>query len=222
MSRSGCCHEAVGWVAAKRAAERAAPCARLRGALESDGVTLGQVVFVAVASGLGSGLLVGLLHMHHERKERMRDRRLAAADEFATAVIGCLSPIRIFLAADRRSDEGAQAARDAVDDVAVGYDDAIARSARVGLLFGASSPTGRAAAALMDACAAAKTELEAWRPDVADARRLRDEATDRLDEFTQAVHAGVVQGWRERFLISRQRADSDAADSTPDARSSVT
>lgn len=133
----------------------------------------------------------------------MRDRRLTAADALATAVIRSLSPIRVFLAANRSNAEEAQVARDATRDVADGYDDAIAHIARVDLLFGVSTPTGKAAAALMDACAAAKKELDAWPSDLADARRLRDEAADRLDEFTQAVHAAAVRGWRERFLIRR-------------------
>jgi hypothetical protein len=102
--------------------------------------------------------------MHHERRERMRDRRLAAADKFATAVIRCLCPIRVFLTADRSDAEEEQEARDAVAEVADGYDEAIAHIARVDLLFGVSSPTGRAASALVGACAAAKKELEAWPP----------------------------------------------------------
>jgi hypothetical protein len=163
--------------------------------MKSESVALWQLVLVTVGSGLASGLLVGVLQMHSERRERMRDRRIIAADELVTAVIKGLTPIRAILAEKQPMDWDAM--RPDCDAVTVGYDEAVAYVARVDLLFGQNSPTGKAVAAMMDAFAAAKKEVERKPSDLTEARKLRDTAADRLDDYTRAAHAAVVRSrWR--------------------------
>jgi hypothetical protein len=119
-------------------------------------VTIGA----AAIGGTIGALITAFARMSHERAERIRERKLAAADDFTTGVIQAVLALRdARQAALSRGtmDEtaklkvvGSQGKRapefeDAIEKARSIVDEAHARQARIVLLFGWTTPAGKAA-----------------------------------------------------------------------------
>ncbi len=104
------------------------------------------MVVAVVSSGIG-GVVGALLQTRHERTEHLRDRLLTAADDLATALSQAILKVRHSL--NDFEDHLTTGARPTGEGDLAGarrsIDEAIARVARVELLFGIESQTASAA-----------------------------------------------------------------------------
>jgi hypothetical protein len=111
-------------------------------------------IVVALASGVGTGLLATMMRVSHERGAELRAHMLNAADEFSVAVVAALQRMRNAAGETRRivgdlvdpttAWYTTEWSRE-LDDVNAKIDDVTAKRARVHLLFGDLTPAGQAA-----------------------------------------------------------------------------
>lgn len=113
-------------------------------------------VIVAIVSGLAGTML----RISHDRGAELRTRMLNAADEFSIAVVAALSRMRStagevsraprFPLVDRETESYTDAFQTELDEVNDAVADTLEKLARVHLLFGDLSHTGRTATAIVD------------------------------------------------------------------------
>jgi hypothetical protein len=166
-----------------------------------------SLIIAGLTGGGVAAILTALITTSHERQERMRNRKIEAADQLCTAVIEAFVPFRILLTTRTRTENNSSetvdqeavsnASPQALDEMRNCFDFAVGHQARVDLLFGASSKVGKAADQMMDAFVKAMKEFESQPSDTANANVLVDAVADGLDTFTDSVHSHVeTLRWR--------------------------
>jgi hypothetical protein len=167
---------------------------------------------VAVVSSAIGGVVGAYLQTRHERTERLRDRLLVAADDLATGLAQAILNVRHNLNAledhltmgARPTDEGSLAeSRRTIDE-------AIARVARVELLYGIESPTAKSANATVVALRQAVDELHNAGVNLPQAlddagERFREASTEYRKFSSEARSAAIALGRTRVPLIGPDR-----------------
>ena len=155
----------------------------------------------SVLGGALGSLITTLLRGRYERDAQLRDRMLAAADDFATGALQ--AQMQLWEAAavpsTRGGDQTADAAHvaeqlpETLRRIAVAH----ARLARIYVLFGKDTPAGRDAKATIDALWSGRDALQR-KPDPvpADALAAMGEALGLLDSFTARAREALAQPWK--------------------------
>jgi hypothetical protein len=153
-------------------------------------------VLIAIGSAALTGVIAGLLttrlRIQHEREERLRERMLNAADDFATGAQQAHRGLWEALAAEDQGSTIEERLPAASELVKVAHD----RLARVKLLFGTKTPAGRAAEATNNALWNFRSALEAKPPDKELAAKANGEALAELLQFTDEARAALEEPWQ--------------------------
>jgi hypothetical protein len=170
------------------------------------------VVVAAVASGLLVGLLTTLIRVSYEQKAELRAHMLDAADQFLAGVVSALRHARNaagdikkenvpLLEGDWFRDE-IRAYLDAANDA---VDDALAKSARVHLLFGDRSAAGISATGAVEHLRNLNSALEHLPDSVRDRETMSryslnfDRARQQQETFARAARAALPEMWWTRL-----------------------
>jgi hypothetical protein len=183
-------------------------------------------LLVAIASGLSGGLLATWLRTRHERTEAFRDRQITAADDLTTGLVqasialddahtkclknGFQNAQGQFVIRHPETGAVADETSDALKEANRAIDEAGARSARVALLFGPTSPADRTVTLAVIRLQDSLSALERWpRPDLKAYRETHSDARRDLRKFNERALA-EIQGrpwfsrWRLALWVRRQ------------------
>ena len=160
-----------------------------------------ETIVSGLVGALLGGVLVAFLHIWHERGEKIRERKIEAADELVAATVLALLAIRDAGQAARAGDAAGaivalQAARERRDEIH-------ARFARVLLLFGADAPATVEAAWIAQHVEGAVSGLER-EPESKRHREAASEARAANNRFSRHARADI-NSW-----MAWRRSDSEA------------
>jgi len=180
-------------------------------------VTIGAA---AIGGAIGA-LITTFARMSHERAERIRERKLAAADDFSTGVIQAALALRdarrVALSHGTKDEsvklkvigsDGKRAPEfeDAIFKARSMVDEAQARQARIVLLFGWTTPAGEAARSVVLWMRRAVHALEVV-PDI-DLRRYNEAVANTQGE--QVKFSATARGEIQRSFWRRDPARGEA------------
>lgn len=166
--------------------------------------SLAQLLVVGLLSGAGGAVLATWIRTRHERLERLRERMLTAADEYAQAAE------EVFEAAwAAQGDPGPEA----VAHVRQRVHTVLMRSSRLTLVFGVESATDDEATRTNGWLIAFNALLDEDPPDLNEARDALGNAIDAHVDFVEAAHADLTSSrlWRR----ARRRFRRAAAEKKP-------
>lgn len=153
-------------------------------------------VLVAIGASAVTGVIATLLmtrwRIQHEREEQLRDRMLAAADDFATGALQAQVELWEAGGAPERGSTIEERRPEALRRIA----EAHARLARIHVLFGREGDAGNAATETINALWNGRHALERQPPDREAILGASGDALTRLNEFTTAARTGLERPWR--------------------------
>jgi hypothetical protein len=153
-------------------------------------------VLVAIAASAVGGVVAGLLttqwRIQHEREAQLRDRMLAAADDFATGALQAQVELWEAGAASERGSTVEARRPEALRCIAVAH----ARLARVHVLFGRESPAGKDATKTINDLWSGRHAIESDPPNVAQILTASGDALSSLNAFTGSARAALKSPWR--------------------------
>jgi hypothetical protein len=177
------------------------------------------VILVGIGGALFGSLFGTLLTISHERAAEFRAHMLNAADDFSTGAITALHELRSAAGEIRKDDAPLddpktrwfrQEIRARLDAANQAVDDALARRARIDLLFGHTSPVAAAATAVTSQLRNMMSALDS-RPDsvrdhdaMSEYSRGFEAAQKQHEQFNRAALAALNKTWWHRFR-ERQR-----------------
>jgi len=176
------------------------------------------VILVGIGGALLGSLVGTLLTISHERAAEFRAHQLNAADDFSTSAIAALQEARITAGEIKKDDASLndttgwfrKEIRASLDAANIAVDAAIAKRARIGLLFGDPSPVAQAATGVTSQLRNIMSALDS-RPDsirdreamVAYSRGF-DGTIEQHEKFNRAALVALNQTWWQRFQERRR------------------
>jgi hypothetical protein len=175
--------------------------------------TAGLVVVGLLSGVIGAGL-TGLLQLRRDRLDRLRERQLAAADDFATVAAEVFISLAVRMEtlpsgeaalaqlSDDEKREWLEQIRRASKETRKDVHVATARLPRLELLFGVDSPPAAAATQLIGHLHKMSLELAKERGDLPTFTREYTSAAEASGRFHKAANAVVAQSqwarWRNQ------------------------
>jgi hypothetical protein len=177
---------------------------------------LARLVVVGVVSGAFGAIVAELIRSRHDRAERLRERRLEAADGFLAIVLETLNVLTDLVHPGKsHSLETAQSLKGELSNRAGVV---VTSLARVLLLFGASSATSKAASESVSHLS--KGASAAHGDEFDEARRRVDLMNEELNRFVEA--ANKIISTRRVSLPWHRRSQPEAASTTASATGTET
>jgi hypothetical protein len=176
------------------------------------------VILVGIGGALLGSLVGTLLTISHERAAEFRAHQLNAADDFSTSAIAALQEARITAGEIKKDDASLndttgwfrKEIRASLDAANIAVDAAIAKRARIGLLFGDPSPVAQAATGVTSQLRNIMSALDS-RPDsirdreaMAAYSRGFDGTIEQHEKFNRAALVALNQTWWQRFQERRR------------------
>jgi hypothetical protein len=213
-------------------------------ASSSSGVETTVAIIVGLASGVVGAIVTARIRFSHEREKLIRDRMLAAGDDFATAVFHAIVALQDAHAAalrhGRTESSGQLSTTDrwgkrqvAITDpwgkrlpeVDVAYreagrriDEALARYTRIQLLFGIGTQAEKAARSCAIEMQAALANLDVSPfPNFPAYTKALTGLSEWHESFGARAHEAIRgERWRERITAKIQRRERMAVERLPD------
>jgi hypothetical protein len=162
------------------------------------------VILVGIGGALLGSLVGTLLTISHERAAEFRAHQLNAADDFSTSAIAALQEARITAGEIKKDDASLndttgwfrKEIRASLDAANIAVDAAIAKRARIGLLFGDPSPVAQAATGVT-------SQIRDREAMVAYSRGF-DGTIEQHEKFNRAALVALNQTWWQRFQERRR------------------
>jgi hypothetical protein len=176
------------------------------------------VILVGIGGALLGSLVGTLLTISHERAAEFRAHQLNAADDFTISAIAALQEARITAGEIKKDDASLndttgwfrkeiQASLDAAN---IAVDAAIAKRARIGLLFGDGSPVSKAATGVTSQLRNMMSALERRPDSIRDHEAMSaysrgfDGTIEQHERFNRAALVALNQTWWQRFQERRR------------------
>jgi hypothetical protein len=153
--------------------------------------TVAIAISASAVGGVVAGLLTTWWRIKHEREAQLRDRMVAAADDFATGALQAQVELWEAGAAPERGSTVEARRSEALRRIAVAH----ARLARVQLLFGGKSPAGVDATKTINDLWSGRAAIESEPPDVPQILQASGDALKSLNAFTGSARAALKDPW---------------------------
>lgn len=149
-----------------------------------------RLVLVALLSGAAGAVVATILQNRHERAERLKERRLDAADEFMTGFMAAVAVLADLTKEGKLHD--AASLLSLRRDLSSRGGSLITSVARVRLLFGSGSAADKAAGEMLDSVGKAVSAVMREPPDFAEARTRVWGTDPAMNAFVNAANRAIV------------------------------